>query len=266
MFLIITIACTALYLLATGLISSRLFHQDGPKSTTARYVAIVALLSHAAVLYHDVNVYSGQNLSIINVASIIAWIMAVVMTIASFGRTHVFLMPVVYGFTAIIVAMNALIPATHLMHIELQPSLLVHISLALFAYGSLMIALLYALQISYINYRLKHKKASILHSSLPPLMRVENTLFKILLVGTVLLSLSLLSGFVFLDDMFAQKQAHKTILSIVSWFIFSGIVVGHHQFGWRGRGVVIATIIGSFLLTLAYFGSRIVKEIILNTV
>lgn len=264
MFLLITITCTLLYLLATGLISSRLFHQDGPKSTASRYVAIAALLCHGAVLYHDVIVHSGQNLSITNVASIVAFLMSLVITIMSFGISHIFLMPVVYGFTAFVIVMNTLIPATHLMHIELQPSLLVHISLALFAYGSLMIALLYAIQTSYINYRLKHKSASILHSSLPPLMGVEDTLFKILCFGTILLTLSLLSGFMFLDDMFAQKQAHKTILSIISWFIFAGIVFAHRQYGWRGRGVIIATIIGSFLLTLAYFGSRIVKEIILN--
>lgn len=265
MFWLFTLICILLYLVATGLISSRLFHQDGPKSQTSRYVALVALATHAFILHHDIIIQgSGQNLSITNVASIVAWLMALSMTIISFGMTHIFLMPVVYGFAAIVIAMNALIPDTHLMHIELQPGLLIHISLALFAYGGLMIALLYALQFSYINYRLKHKQASLLHSSLPSLMSVEKTLFKILWIGTVLLSMSLLSGFVFLEDMFAQKQAHKTILSIIAWMLYVGILAAHHKFAWRGRGVVVATIVGSVLLTLGYFGSRIVKEIILG--
>ena len=45
------------------------------------------------------------------------------------------------------------------MHIELQPGLVVHISLSLFAYCTLVIAFLYALQMSYITYRLKQKGA-----------------------------------------------------------------------------------------------------------
>ncbi|MCY7295858.1 cytochrome C assembly family protein [Alteromonas sp. a30] len=263
MFLLITIISILLYALATGLISSRLFHQDGPNVPHSRITAILALLLHGATLFHDVIIQAGQNLSITNVASIVAWIMAATITAASFGLTPVFLMPMVYSFAALVLAMNAIIPAMYLIHIELHPSLLIHISLALFAYGTLMISVLYTIQYSYINYRLKHIRASILHSSLPPLMRVEKTLFRILLIGISLLFLSLASGFIFLDDMFAQKQVHKTILSLISFIIFSGVWIGHKYLGWRGNGMVSATFIGAILLTLAYFGSRIVKEIIL---
>lgn len=261
---LLTTLSVLLYFFATGLITSRLFHHEGPNSKLARSLAAVALIAHTAVLYNDIIASSGQNLSITNVASVIAFLMALTMTIATTAQTNVYLVPVVYGFTGLIMAMNALIPATYLMRIELQPGLLIHISLALFAYGTLMIALLFALQLSYINSKLKHKNVSFLHSSLPPLMGVENTLFRILMAGTILLSFSLLSGFVFLEDMFAQKQAHKTILSIVSWCIFVGILFAHRQFGWRGQKVVMSTIIGTALLTIAYFGTRIVKEIILQ--
>lgn len=224
----------------------------------------MALFTHCAVLYNDIIATSGQNLSITNVASVVALLMALTMTIATTAQTNIYLIPVVYSFSALIVMMNALIPATYLMHIELQPGLLIHIGLALFAYGTLMIALLFAFQLNYINKKLKYKKISILHSSLPPLMGVENTLFRILMAGTVLLSFSLLSGFVFLEDMFAQKQAHKTVFSTVSWCIFVGILFAHRQFGWRGQKVVVSTVIGTSLLTLAYFGTRIVKEIIIQ--
>jgi len=261
---LLTLLCILLYLSATGLISSRLFHQDGPNSKLAHNLAIVALVLHSVVLYNDILATSGQNLSITNVASVIALLMALTMTIVTTAQTNVYLIPVVYGFSGLVVTMNAVIPATYLMHIELQPGLLIHIGLALFAYGTLMIALLFAFQLNYINKRLKLKKVSILHSSLPPLMGVENTLFRILMAGTILLSFSLLSGFVFLEDMFAQKQVHKTVFSIVSWCIFVGILFAHRQFGWRGQKVVVSTIVGTVFLTLAYFGSRIVKEIILQ--
>lgn len=265
-FLLITIISILLYSVATGLISSRLFHQDGPKVALSRSVAIIAILLHGIELFNEVVLQGGQNLSITNVASIVAWIMTATITASAFGITPVFLMPMVYGFAALVLAMNALIPAVYLIHIELQPSLLIHISLALIAYGTLMISVLYTIQFSYINYRLKHIRASILHSSLPPIMRVEKTLFRILLIGTALLFLSLATGFIFLDDMLAQKQAHKTVLSVISFFIFAGVWVGHKFIGWRGNGMVIATFVGAIVLTMAYFGSRIVKEIILSGV
>jgi ABC-type uncharacterized transport system permease subunit len=41
------------------------------------------------------------------------------------------------------------------------------------------------------------------------------------------------------------------------------LTVGHKKYGWRGNHSVMATIIASLLLTLAYFGSRFVKEILL---
>jgi ABC-type uncharacterized transport system permease subunit len=40
--------------------------------------------------------------------------------------------------------------------------------------------------------------------------------------------------------------------------------LGHSVFGWRGRHVVWTTIAGGILLTLAYFGSRFVREFLLN--
>tara|TARA_Y100001949_G_C15699533_1_gene206051 strand:- start:60 stop:509 length:450 start_codon:yes stop_codon:yes gene_type:complete len=149
------------------------------------------------------------------------------------------------------------------MHIELQPGLVIHISLSLFAYCTLVIAFLYALQMSYITYRLKQKGAALLHSSLPPLMLVEGILFKLILAGTCLLSVSLLSGFIFLEDMFNKTYAHKTVLSISALVVYLILLVGQKLRGWRGRQVIILTVLGVLLLSLAYFGSKLVKEILL---
>jgi ABC-type uncharacterized transport system permease subunit len=41
-------------------------------------------------------------------------------------------------------------------------------------------------------------------------------------------------------------------------------LIGHSIFGWRGKLVIWSTIVSGVLLTLAYFGSRFVREVILN--
>ena len=64
--------------------------------------------------------------------------------------------------------------------------------------------------------------------------------------------------------MFAKEFIHKTILSLVAWAIFAVVAVGHMKKGWRGKPVVVTIMVAAFVLTLAYFGSRFIQEVILN--
>lgn len=263
--MLLELICFLLYSVSAGIIVAGLFTLHGPKKLVALILAVIALLIHIIILWDTVFIVPGQNMSIMNVVSLVAWLISATMIIASFSLPNTILLPVVFGFTALVVLLNPLMPDLHIMHYDIKPTLLIHIGLALMAYACLSIAFLYAMQLSYINLRLKEKKASLLHSSLPPLMAVETILFKLLLVGTVLLTLSLISGFIFLENMFTKEQAHKTVLSLLAWLIYSVTLFGHAKFGWRGKPVITATMVGSILLTLAYFGSRLVREFIINS-
>lgn len=255
--------CIALYAAAATVVGLRLFHQQGPHTRSAVYIGMLALALHFFLLTNSIMVDPGQNMSLGNVISLVAWLIAITMTVSSFYLPNTILLPVVFAFAGLMVLANIIVPDSYIVHIELRPGLLLHITLALFSYGCLMIALLYALQLAYINGRLKQKRASLLHSSLPPLMAVEQLLFKLLLVGTVLLTLSLFTGFTFLNDMFDKQHIHKSVLSLIAWVIFTTLLLGHKCWGWRGKPVISATVVGTLLLTLAYFGSRFVREVIL---
>jgi len=67
-----------------------------------------------------------------------------------------------------------------------------------------------------------------------------------------------------LQDMFAQHLVHKTILSISAWLVFVTLIWGRWRYGWRGRMAIRWTLSGLFTLLLAYFGSKLVLELILN--
>lgn len=82
--------------------------------------------------------------------------------------------------------------------------------------------------------------------------------------GFALLSLALVSGFVFLDNIFAQQMVHKTVLSIAAWAVFGILLWGRWRYGWRGRTAIRWTLSGFTALVLAYFGSKVVLELILN--
>jgi len=93
---------------------------------------------------------------------------------------------------------------------------------------------------------------------------MESLLFQMLGTGIVFLTISLVSGFLFIEDLFAQHLVHKTVLSILAWIIFTGLLIGRSRYGWRGQTAIQWTLIGFVLLLLAYFGSKLVLELILH--
>jgi ABC-type uncharacterized transport system permease subunit len=149
--------CFVFYMLATGIIVTGMFQARGPNKFAAIISVLVAMGLHIIILRSGILIEPGmgQNMSMLNVASLVGWIISVTMLLASFKLPNTILLPVVYSFTGLIVLLSGLIPSAHVIQLSVKPSLLIHISLALFAYACLAIASLYALNLSYINFRLK---------------------------------------------------------------------------------------------------------------
>lgn len=171
--------------------------------------------------------------------------------------------PVVYACSVISVAVLWLIPPQYIIHFDGHPEILAHIVLSLMAYSALMIAALYAIQLWLIQNKLKNKK-TMMSPGMPPLMTVEKQLYHLVTIGVMLLTLSLATGFIFLEDMFEDGKGHKAILSILAWVVYSIMLWQHYTIGCRIRTAVIYTLSGAALLSLAYFGARIVTELILR--
>ena len=146
------------------------------------------------------------------------------------------------------------------MHLEATPSLLFHIVLALIGYATLVISTLYALQVAFVNHQLKSKV--IMHSDMPPLMTLERKFFHITQVGYFLLTLTLITGAIYIDNIFDRHNIHKVIFSLIAWGVYSTLLWGHYLKGWRGTRVVWLSVIATAILTLAYFGSRLIQSLI----
>ncbi len=139
-----------------------------------------------------------------------------------------------------------------------------HVLFSITAYAVLALAALQALLVSVQRHYLNQHRPGGFIRQLPPLTKTETLLFVLLGSGFVLLSLALGSGFVSLDNMFAQNVAHKTILSCLAWVIFAVLLFGRWRFGWRGQRAVRWTLGGFAVLAIAYFGSKLVLELILE--
>ena len=139
-----------------------------------------------------------------------------------------------------------------------------HVVFSVLAYGIITIAACCALALYYCNYLLKHKQLGRRIDFLPPMETIDKLLFEMILAGQVLLSLSIISGLIFVENFFGQHLAHKTFFSLLSWAIFGTLIVGHYKFGWRGAKAIKWTLAGFIALLLAYAGSKFVIEWILG--
>ncbi len=139
-------------------------------------------------------------------------------------------------------------------------ALMAHILLSALAAGLLSVAAVLVVLLTAQNARLRERRPLGMLAALPPLEALESAVFNTVLAGFMLLSLSLLSGFLFIQDLFGQHLVHKTFLSIVAWCIFGTLLVGRHRFGWRGRQALRFLLTGYVILATAYFGSRFVLE------
>jgi ABC-type uncharacterized transport system permease subunit len=145
-----------------------------------------------------------------------------------------------------------------------SPAIALHIVCSISAFGLLLIAGFYALFIAMTDHLLRRRHITPLVRALPALDVLEALLFQLITAGFVLLTVSLITGLLFVDDLFAQHLVHKSILAIAAWLIFGTLLVGRWLWGWRGRTAVRFTIAGVLVLVLAYFGSKFVLEVLIG--
>jgi ABC-type uncharacterized transport system permease subunit len=139
-----------------------------------------------------------------------------------------------------------------------------HIVLSTFAYALLTIAAAMSIALALLDRRLRSRRPLGKLAILPSVEALESGTFYALGAGFAVLTLALFSGFIFIDDLFAQNLSRKTFLSCLAWLVFAILLFGRWQFGWRGRTATRWTLSGFGLLGLAYFGSKLVLESILG--
>lgn len=133
----------------------------------------------------------------------------------------------------------------------------VHVVLSIASAALLTLAAVQAVTLA-VQDRYLHEGARLrVVQALPPLQSMERLLFLLISLGFFLLSLSLLSGLMFVDDLMAQHLAQKTVLSVAAWGIFGLLLFGRWRQGWRGRTAIRWTLSGYGVLILAYFGSKL---------
>jgi ABC-type uncharacterized transport system permease subunit len=260
-----------LYLISSLLLGKRLFSGQaaaGGRGLTGKTqiiaIGLAGVVLHAVALSQNLFVPEGLNIGFFNAVSLITWLIALLVLLASLSNPvenlGVFLLPL----AALAVLSEMVFSAPHTLLTAQALELKLHILMSVLAYSLLSIAAVHAVLLAVQDRHLRTKRPGGFIRALPPLQTMENLLFQMIALGLILLSASLISGTIYIEDMFAQHIVHKTILSIVAWVVFATLLWGRWRFGWRGRVAIRWTLSGFFVLLLAYIGSKWVMEVILQ--
>lgn len=260
------VAAVPLYLLAAALLVMRLTGRvSREKFTRARVlgIAFLAMMLHLVILYQHIFTPLGVNLSFFNVVSLLTWLLALVLLLSAIGQPIDNLGIAVFPLAAVGMVLEGIFPSEHLLPTG-RRMLDIHVLISVAAYSVLSLAALQAVLLAVQDRHLHAKHPGGFVRALPPLQSMERLLFQLIGVGFVLQSLSLLTGFLFLEDMFAQHLVHKTVFSVAAWLVFAVLLWGRWQFGWRGRIAIRSTLAGVICLLLAYLGSKLVLELLIG--
>src|SRR6185295_9332904 len=162
----------------------------------------------------------GINLHFFAALSLVGLVVAALTLLVNLFRPVAGLGVLVFPLAAVLLAISSwLAPTTTPLPIEWQIKL--HVTFAILGYGVLAIAALLAILLALQEQALRnHRLDSGLIRALPPLTLTETLMFRLIGAGFVLLTLTLLSGVLFVDNLFAQHLVHKTVLSIAAWIVF----------------------------------------------
>ena len=262
------IVATILYLCCTILLLLRLKQVPAIASISTRLILIpgfLAVAAHAMALQYSMISPIGINFGFYNAASLVAAFITVFTLISALRHPveilAIFMMPI----ASLAITLDIANSATHLLPPGSSNGLLFHVLSSLIAYSVLGLAALHAILLSIQNNNLHSHQPGGFTRLLPPLKTMESLLFETIIIGFICLSISLATGLIFLENMFAQQLAHKTVLSIIAWCVFAILLFGHWILGWRGRTAIRWTLSGFLSLMLAYFGSKFVLEIVLTS-
>jgi ABC-type uncharacterized transport system permease subunit len=167
---------------------------------------------------------------------------------------------------ALLVMLQYVVPEGHMLSYAGEPLFKMHLVIAMTAYSLFTFAALHAMLMALAERSLHNRTPLIRMPDFPPIMAMEHLLFQIICAGFVLLTLTLVSGIFFSEQLFHQvlQFNHKTVFSIASWLIFGGLLLGRQLKGWRGKTAIRWTLTGFVLLFLAYVGSKFVLEVLLH--
>lgn len=219
-------------------------------------LALLAVMGHAYLLHQGIDSPAGQNLSVTQLFSLIAWLAAFILLLGQRSLPIMSLGLLVYPIAAFALLLVACSPGSLIIPTSLHPWVLFHILWSTIVVGLFVISGCQAALLGIQEQLLHRKKLTGFLERLPPLQLMETLLFTVVKWGVLALTLLLISSFFLLQTPGIPGLWSKIILAVCVWFVFTGLLAGRHFLGWRGNTAIVWTVIGVVLSVAVYLGSH----------
>lgn len=231
-----------------------------------RLLPIVPLVPHVLLLQRDIFGADGIHLGFAVSLSAVAALTVLTYATAAWRYHLAGVLGFVLAFAGFSVLLQMIMPlGAPVAHTD-APLFRAHLLVAFSAYSLLTIAALHAILIALAEKHLHKAVPPKMLAGLPPLLTMERLLFSMIQAGFVLLTLTVISGIGFSEEVFGRAMpfTHKTVFGIAAWLIFAALLLGRRIYGWRGRTAIYWTLAGFVSLLLAYEGVKFVMEVLLG--
>lgn len=264
---VLLISAISLYAVSTGLIASHIRsvsagNSHSPSITPAFIAGWLATLLHLGFAYFFCFTDGTLNFSLSSMAVLVSGLMCLIYVLGSLGipirRLGILVFPLT--ITSLLFSQAWDNETINLSGGGNAAS--IHIVVSILAYSLLAIAAIQALLYVFQERQIKRRATPAMLLALPPLQTMELLLFRLIWIGFALLTLTLLSGAVFSQEIFSKpfEFNHHTILAILGWVVFAILLIKRTLQGLRGSQAVYWTVGGFLLIQLGYFGTKIVSE------
>lgn len=256
--LVVSIFALICYSVATALLLWRCLRRVAGLRWAVFGVGLGAICLHAVLLHAVIDSSSGQNLSLLNVFSLVMWCVAILELVAMLFRQVDALGLVVFPMAMLAILLSLVFPHQRIIDAAAHPDTLFHILLALLTFCVLLFAGILAGFLAIQEWLLRSKRTWYFLQSLPALQTMESLLFQVITLGFVLLSAVVVTSLYFYFDVIWHHVAmrHKAVFVIAAWLLFAVLLLGRQLWGWRGRRAINYTLVGVVLLLFSYFGSQ----------
>jgi ABC-type uncharacterized transport system permease subunit len=252
-------------------------------SLPVRLLLLLALLLHGVLLHTTIFPHDAMVFGFAFALSAMFWLGAGIYWIESFFFPLDGLRLLVLPLACVASLLPLMFGGVQVLSYAAAPLFKLHFLIANVAYGLFAIAALHAVLMLLVERRLHAMRGhggmlqrqnaaagngwlSSWLDALPPLLTLEKLLFRLISAGFVLLTLTLISGMLFNEQLMdrALKLDHKTVFAILSWLMFGALLTARKVSGWRGRAALRWVLAAFVALLLAYIGSRFVFQVLLH--
>ena len=140
---------------------------------------------------------------------------------------------------------------------EVEKNLYIHIIFSLASYGFLVLAGMQAFILKYQIKSVKNIHNTSILNSFPSIEEMGSIMHKLIIIGFILLTLSLLSGIPYISSRINIDIEQKILFSIVAWITFLYLIIKKSYYGIKDVAAANMTIGGLIFLLFAYLGTKL---------